>query len=162
MGQANPGSLDALVILVVHARMTYLHQKHPSNKRFQKYTREHELATFDAIHSKKEFSQKLAEADFPLLPMRFFRRSVKGQISLDDDSDGELGNDFYVEGTTPPVPVVEDAADEDVDDGLDADVGVRQPARKKAAPKRKAMVDETIDSTSVGEDLDEDEDDDDE
>lgn len=65
-----------------------------------------------------------------------------------------------------PIPVVENADNEDVvDDGLDAqdgDVGINyQPARKTAAPKRKAVVDdETMDSSSVdGENLDREEDD---
>jgi hypothetical protein len=84
----------------VHARLTYLCELHPTDARLVKYDRAHELECFDAIHMKSEFKEKFTAAEFPLLPSRV-RSAPRNNIDLDNDSDAELGLDFYQDSTTP-------------------------------------------------------------
>lgn len=61
-----------------------------------KYIRYYKLIIFDTIYKKKKFYIKILEKNFLFLKNSIFRYS-RNFINLDNNSDIELDNEFYIE-----------------------------------------------------------------
>jgi hypothetical protein len=145
--------LDAFVMLVVHARMTHLHERPDAahDRRFTKYDRAHELGTYDAMKRKQNFLD-LKPRDFPLVPKKQTPRRFtvpNESIDLDNDFNAELDDDFYQPFDSPPSPdhrTVRVNHDEVINDGLDDDIEALQFAEIRETPLADAEQNHETDS----------------
>jgi hypothetical protein len=117
-GCTQADSIDAFMLLVVHAYMTKLQQASPNDKTYAKYPRSRLIIVFDSLGKKNSFKNKLSLSDFPLRRTHASRKRGAGDIiNLDEDSDASLSSEFY--NVSPSSP---DSDGEDEDDNLDLEL----------------------------------------
>jgi hypothetical protein len=96
-------------------------------------------ARCNAINKKHEFKNKFSAADFPLLPSR--RRWIpRPALDLDNDSDLELGLDFYQDST---IPESHDSLNNEGSDVWDDQLGEEEDDERSAGPDPR-MIDPRV------------------
>ena len=90
-------SVDAFVVLAVHARLTFLQKQDIRNSHLAKYNRQHELDQFDLLWKKEEFYGQVMVEDFPFSTEMRSRYQKRYALDLNEESDNAIDDDFFAD-----------------------------------------------------------------
>jgi hypothetical protein len=86
---------------MAHSRLSSIQQRYPVAPDLVKYNRVHFLDFYDGLYKYKEFAS-LSVEDFPMRSGPLIGWSLSRVLfNPNEDSDGDVGNDFFTATTTP-------------------------------------------------------------